>query len=153
MPTRPDRSNADAPAANLPNRGLPLKTVRSAVVWLACYALIGATALALVARSPAKFGQVPEGHWMSTVERGDTVTWRKIEFPWGDEGIWTTLRYVGTTVTGSDYTMFRMRDSTGRRCLQLASESPQCLWVTYTRDSVIIAQGDSLRWLFRRIQP
>jgi hypothetical protein len=106
-----------------------------------------------VSQTPAKPELVPEGHWTSTIQRGDTVTWRKIEFPWGDEGIWTMLQYVGSSVRGSDYTMFRMRDSGGRRCLQLESESPNCLWVTYTPDSVVITQGDSLHWGFTRITP
>jgi hypothetical protein len=115
------------------------------------YALLAAGGWGLLAERPAKRAIVPEGHWTSTEERGDTVTWRKIEFPWGDEGIWTMLRYVGPAIKGSDYTMFRMQDSTGRRCLVLASESRNCLWVTYSRDSVIITQGDSLKWRFRRI--
>jgi hypothetical protein len=105
-----------------------------------------------VRQTPATTGLGPEGHWTSTIQRGDTVTWRKIEFPWGDEGVWTMLRYVGASVRGSDYTMFRMRDSAGKRCLQVESESPGCLWVTYTPDSVVIAQGDSLRWFFTRIR-
>jgi len=132
---------------------MPLRSPRAGALWLAAYAALGMIALVLLRMRPARINMVPEGHWMSVVERGDTVTYRKIEFPWGEEGIWTMVRLVRGSVQDGDYRMFRMRSDSGRRCLQLASESPSCLWVAYTRDSVVITRADSVHWLFRRIPP
>jgi hypothetical protein len=131
----------------------PLPSRRVSLVWVTAYVIVLGAGWAAVQRRPLPPGMVPRGQWFSIVTRGDTVTTRKIEFPWGAQGIWTSHRSIAQHPVGGDYTMFQMTPLGNRTyCLRIASESNGCLWLYWGTDSVVITQpSDSIGWLFQAL--